>query len=214
MTILKYIPFSYHWIVLRVIGSDVHTILDLGCGDGAFMMDLCGGKNWDITGIELHKPSLSKAKKFGIYNKLLSGDITNMPKDVISKKYDVVFSSQTLEHLNKLEGKKALKTWEKLARKKLVVTTPEGFIEYEPIEAKQENNKLQKHLSGWNYDEMLNLGFSVRGQGAKFIYAKNGIAPKYPKLLFVWMAFSFIVAPLIYFFPKLAIYMVACKKYS
>ena len=101
MTILKYIPFSYHWIVLRVIGSDVHTILDLGCGDGTFMKDLCGGKNWEITGIELHYPSLVRAEETGVYEKLLKGDVTRLPKEILNKKYDVVFSSKRLSILIK-----------------------------------------------------------------------------------------------------------------
>ena len=207
----KYIPFTYHWIVRRAVGANVKTILDLGCGEGDFMKDLSENGNWDITGVELHSESAQKAKQSGIYKAVVRGDVTNLPRDVLNRKYDVVFSSQTLEHLKKSDGRKALEAWEKLAKKRIVVTTPVGFIEYEPIEEKKENNPLQKHLSGWSIKEMKALGFAVYGQGARFIYGKKGLARKFSGILPLWFVISYIASPFVYFFPEYATYMIAVK---
>ena len=93
-----------------------------------------------------------------------------------------------------------------------MVTTPNGFIKYEPIEKKEENNPLQKHLSGWSKEELERTGFAVYGQGAKFIYAENGLARKFPSIMPFWFLISLLFSPIIYFMPKYATYLVAVKK--
>jgi ubiquinone/menaquinone biosynthesis C-methylase UbiE len=211
MTILKKIPFTYLWIVKHAVGKEINTVLDLGCGDGEFMEKLQKGEKWQITGVELHSDSIIAAKKRNIYKRVIRGNIVNLPMAVNKNKYDAVICSQVLEHITKKDGKKALQTWETLANKKLVVSTPTGFIEYAPIETKNENNPLQKHLSGWQPEEMQKMGFSVYGQGARLIYGENGIARVHPNLFTLFSVLGLFLAPIVYFFPKLATYMIAAK---
>ena len=208
---LKNIPFTYHWIVRRAIGKDIKTVLDLGCGEGTFMRDISKGENWEIVGVELFESSIKKANKSGVYKKVIKGDVVSLPRQVTQNKYDVVFASQVLEHLKKEDGQKALKTWQTLAKKRLVISTPVGFIEFEPIERKRENNPLQKHLSGWKPEELSKLGFEAKGQGATFIYGKQSLARKIPPLLSFWSSIAFLFSPLVYLFPNKGLYMVAVK---
>lgn len=212
MASLKHIPFTYHWIVRRAIGDGVKSVLDLGCGEGSFMKDICQAEDWHITGVELFAGSVEKARKIGSYEKVIKADVTKLPENILNKKYDLVFSSQVLEHLDKTKGKQALKVWEELARKRIVVTTPVGFIEYDPIEEKSENNPLKKHLSGWKPQELIKLGFIVHGQGAKFIYGRTGLARKMPSILPFWSILALLVSPLTYLFPKLGLYMICVKE--
>jgi 2-polyprenyl-3-methyl-5-hydroxy-6-metoxy-1,4-benzoquinol methylase len=212
---LKNIPFAYHWIVRRAIGNNVKTVLDLGCGDGEFMKGISEVEGWNITGVELFESSIKKAKKKSLYSEIIRGDVSKLPKNVVSKKYDVVFASQVLEHLKKSEGKKAIKIWQCLAKKRLVITTPVGFIEFSPIEdrAKMQSltNPLQKHLSGWTPKELESLGFVVRGQGLKLVYGPGGIARKFPSLMNFFSILFFVFSPLAYFFPKQATYMISYR---
>ena len=101
-------------------------------------------------------------------------------------------------------------------QKRLVVTTPVGFIKFGPIEESVKweayKNPLQQHLSGWTPDELRSLGFIVRGQGARFIYGPGGIARKLPSLMNFFALFSILFAPIAYFFPKTASNMIAIKK--
>lgn len=205
------LPFSYMWLLRTSIGKP-KTILDLGCSDGRLMELLSRGRNWQITGVELYEDSIKEAKKRGVYQKVIKGDVTNLPTGVKSKKYDVVFCSQVLEHLTKAKGEKALNEWERLSKKRIIISTPVEFIPYDRIESSQEEkNPHQKHLSGWQIKEFASRGYQVRGQGVAFIYGKNGIARKLPSLLFLFSIVSMIFAPLVYFFPHLATYMLTWK---
>ena len=213
MIFLKYLPFSLHWIIRRSIGNKNKTILDLGCGDGSFTRDISVGEDWQIIGLELYENSIRQAKELMIYNQVLKGDVTRIPRSITSKKYDVVFLSQVIEHLPKSVGELALKRWEKLAKKKMIVTTPVGFMEFDRVEKRgMEENKLQKHLSGWKPEEFSKRGYKVYGQGVNFIYGKDGLVRKtHPIFWLVLILISYLTSPIVYYFPKLGTYMVAVK---
>lgn len=212
MDLLNRIPFSYTWIVRNITKSKFKTVLDLGCDRGDFMKGISKDRGWEITGVELYEDSIKVAKESGVYQEVIKGDITKLPKEVVGKKYDLVFCSQVLEHLPKNKGEKVLKEWEELAGKKIMVSTPNGFMPYEKIEVhKDEKNPHQQHLSGWQIKELRDRGYKIRGQGAVFIYGENGIARKLPTLLPFFSLLSIILAPLVYFFPHLATYIIAWK---
>lgn len=212
MDILSKIPFSYGWIVRKISEDNFKTVLDLGCDRGDFMKVISKNRSWSITGIELYDDSIKAAKRSGVYNKVVKGDVTKLPSEVITRKFDLVFSSQVLEHLNKKAGEEALEKWEALTNKRIVISTPVGFIPYEKIESREkEKNPLQTHLSGWDIKELVIRGYRVRGQGAAFIYGKNGIARKFPQFLPLFSILSIIIAPFVYLFPEFATYMIAWK---
>jgi ribosomal protein L11 methylase PrmA len=48
---LLIIPFTYHWIMKKAIGSP-KTLLDLGCGNGDFSYDLFKNDKFQITGVD------------------------------------------------------------------------------------------------------------------------------------------------------------------
>lgn len=188
-------------------------MLDLGCNNGDLMKCISRGENWEIVGVELFKDAAVKARESGVYKKVIKGDVTNLPKELKNKKYDVVFSSQVLEHLPKNKGERALMEWEKFAKKRVVVSTTNGFINYEPIENRiEENNIYQTHLSSWSTKELKKRGFTIVGQGAKIIYGVNGLARKTSTtLLPVWGFVSYFLAVFVYFFPKIGS-IIICKK--
>jgi len=73
-----------------------------------------------------------------------------------------------LEHLEKEQGKKLLEKAEKWARKKIIVSTPNGFLPGE------DSNPLQSHRSGWEIEEMRNYGYMAYGlAGWKFLRKRN-----------------------------------------
>lgn len=212
MNIFNKIPFSYNWIVRRITNSNFKTVLDLGCDRGDFMKVINEGRSWEITGIELYDDSVKEARRSKIYKKVIKGDVTKLTSELLKNKFDLVFSSQVLEHLTKKQGEKVLSRWEKLADKRIVISTPVGFMPYEKIEVKEkEKNPLQTHLSGWEIEEFTSRGYKVRGQGVVFIYGKNGIARNFPSFLPFFSFISIFFAPFIYCFPAFATYMIAWK---
>lgn len=209
---LKRVPFSYHWIFRKAMGKDFISVLDLGCGDGSFISNVLKGERKKVVGVDIHKESLEKAKKLKFYKELIRANVLKLPSRLRRRKFDVVISSQVLEHLSKKEGVKFLNEMERLAKKRIVVSTPSGFIEYTPIEKKEENNPYQRHRSGWKISELKNLGFTVRGQGAKFIYGKGGLARKTPVyFLPFWSFVAYFLAPVVYLYPRLGLISIAKK---
>ncbi len=207
---LSSIPFSYHWILKKAVGSP-STVLDLGCGDGNFSYDLFKDSHFKLTGVELYPDSIKKAKSKKIYSKIVKGDIVNLPKTLKSS-YDVVLVSQAIEHLPKKKGLKAVREWEKKG-KKIIISTPVGFVPFHQLElSEQDQNPYQKHLSGWDVSDFKKMGYKVYGQGWGALY-RNSFIKKLPGSFFpIVSLISFFVSPVIYFYPEFAMYQIAVKE--
>ena len=200
---LKKVPFSYMWILEKSIGK-AKTILDLGTADGALMEVLSKGHKWNITGIDIYDKWLKLAEKKKVYKELKKGDLNPICKKFIRKKrkFDVVFCSQTIEHINRKKGEELLDLSEKLAKKRIVFGTPRGYM-YQPKEFLGEN-PYQRHKSGWKEEDFLKRGYRVYGIGFRPVWSEEGLARTRNKLAhFIYTFISFIFAPLVYFYPNL-----------
>ena len=185
------------------------TILDVGCGDGSFIALLNKDKKFEVIGIDAYKPYLAKAKKTGVYKKLILGDVRKLPFK--EKSFDIVLCSQVIEHLKKEEGEELIRDLEKTAKRQVIVATTVGFFPYEPFEGKDEN-PLQVHQSGWEPKEFEKRGYKVYGQGAGFVYGRKRIVRPLPQLLQIpFFGLSYCLSPLFYFFPKHAAHMICVK---
>jgi ubiquinone/menaquinone biosynthesis C-methylase UbiE len=196
--LLASIPFSSPWIIRNLIG-DAKTILDVGCGDGEAMIKINHDKKYQVTGVDLYKPYLEKAKESGVYKRLVKSDLRKIKFKQNS--FDVVLASQVIEHLSKKDGLKLLSQMSKIAKDKVVVATPNGYVPFEPFEEK-DGNPLQIHKSGWEIAEFESLGYKTYGQGAKFIYNPKGLLYKYRSLKNIFILLSYLFAPFNYFFPS------------
>lgn len=206
------IPFSYMWI-LRYHIDNPNTILDLGCGDGSLMAVLSQGKNWQIVGVDIYEDSLKRAKDRKIYQKLIKGDVLASVRLLrkLSKKYDVVFFSQVIEHIPQKKGEKVLNEIEKLAVNKVIVGTPKGFME-QPQEFLGDNPH-QIHESGWVKGDFRSRGYKVFGIGFAPIWSEFGLARTKNKLLFAFYTLTaYLLSPIIYFFPRLGAGLLCIKE--
>ncbi|MGB9911209.1 MAG: class I SAM-dependent methyltransferase [Microgenomates group bacterium] len=146
--------------------KDCESVLDLGCGPSS-PLQYCKWIKYSV-GVEIFKPYLEESKKRKIHTKYLNKKIEDV--DFPEKSFDAVIMIEVLEHLPKKVGYEILKKAEKWARKKIIVTTPNGFFPMEEVD----KNKYQRHLSGWGVEELKKLGFKCRGLGgAKFFYANE-----------------------------------------
>ncbi len=214
--LLNKIPFTYPWILKNAIGKDVKTILDVGCGTGELMVNLSKGENWGIVGVDIYGPALKKAKKTGVYKELYQSDILKLPKNLTKRKYDVVFSSQVVEHLPKEKALELIGQLEKLAKKRVVITTTVGFMKFNPLEPHHDHlhdeNPFQKHKSGWSSSEFKEMGYISRGQGLFIIYREGYLARKLPRLVLpILQVISLAFSPIVFFFPILGTYQINYK---
>lgn len=210
-----YIPLSYRWILKRSFEDGIKTVLDVGCGEGKLIENILGrNHNLVITGLDIHDESLQEAKERGVYKKLIKQDLTKANWNKINgKKYDLVFCSQLIEHISKKDGKKLLKHLDKYATKRIVVTTPHGFLHYRPMEEKEEKNPYQKHKSGWTVEDFMAEGYRVYGQGLKAVYGEYSLVRKLPRFTYpLFYIFSFLFSPILYLFPNLSYNLIAIKE--
>lgn len=204
-------PFVYLWYVKRLVGHP-KTVLDLGCGNGEFMQGICEA-NWEITGIDIYQESLDLSKEKGIYKKLIKGEIIKVCEKLIreKRKFDLIVCSQTIEHIYKTQGYKLLKLSDKLATERIYVSTPRGHVKQE--KKYLELNPFHVHKSGWYEKDFGKLGYKVYGIGLNYVWSEEGIARRYNNYIAkIAMLISYLLSPIIYYFPTLAAGLVVIKK--
>lgn len=135
--------------------ADCKTVLDLGCGPDSPIRH-CQNIDYSV-GVEVFEPYLKKSRAKKIHNKYYKRDLLRL--DFPKNSFDAVILIEVLEHLPKEEGRKIISLARKWAKKKLIITSPNGFVKQKAVD----NNPWQKHLSGWDYKEMRSLGFKCRG---------------------------------------------------
>lgn len=193
---------------------DFDSVLDLGCGADS-PIKYCEVKY--NVGVDAFKPYIKESKKKKIHNKYILKDITKVKFK--PKSFNAVIMIDVLEHLEKNKGSELLKKAEKWAKKKVVVSTPNGFLPQRTID----KNPFQSHRSGWEVKELEKLGYKAYGMaGWKFLRREN-ISEKVnqegdifatirfrPKVL--WLIISELTQAITYYFPKLAFEIFLVKK--
>lgn len=208
----KYIPFSYINLIYKAIGRNVSTILDLGCGEGGLMNVLSDNEDWQVTGVDIYSPDLNQAKETLKYKNFIKGDLENVVKGLVLKNeiFDVVLCSQAIEHLPKENGRRLLSMLDKLAKKRIVISTPRGYLKQ--LKEVSGINKHQEHLSGWFEKDFIARGYRVKGTGLNILWSCSGLARDDSRIVSsIFRVTSFLISPLVYFIPIMAINLIAIK---
>jgi hypothetical protein len=123
------------------------------------------------------------------------------------RSFDAVIALQILEHLTKEEGLKLLEQMEEWACRKVVVTTPNGYVKQDEYD----NNPLQDHKSGWEARELRKLGFKVRGDGGyKGLRGYKGYVKYQPS--FLWERIADMTQRINWYCPSLAFQLMAVRR--
>jgi len=150
--------------------KDCQSVLDLGCGSRSPLIHIKHLK--DSLGVEVYPPYLKASQKQKIHHRYLKENILNL--DLAPKSFDAVILIEALEHLNKKDGLTILKLASTWARKKVILSTPNGYFPMGEVD----QNPHQKHLSGWTPSQLDKLGFKVRGvSGLKALYTNINHTP-------------------------------------
>lgn len=190
---------------LAVELKNCDSVLDVGCGSWSPLSKV--KKHFYAEGIDIHKPSLEKIKRLKIHDKYRLGDVNKIDEYYQPKSFDAVIALDLIEHLSKSDGLKLIKKMEKIARKKVILLTPNGFIKQDPLK----NNSYQVHQSGWKTGEFIKLGYRVYGvRGLKFIRGEWATIKFKP--WFFWGILSVLSQFFVYCFPKFAFQIFAVKE--
>jgi 2-polyprenyl-3-methyl-5-hydroxy-6-metoxy-1,4-benzoquinol methylase len=180
------------------------NVLDVGCGENSPLGKV--KKSFYSEGVDIFDPSLSKSKKYKIHDKYKNADIRNLGKLYKEKSFDAVIALDVIEHFKKSTAKKIIKDIEKIAIKKVILLTPNGFYPQDTIGG----NPYQVHYSGWSRDDLEHMGYKVKGlRGLKYLrgdYANIRYRP-----WVIWGGLSFVTEPILHLFPSLSYHLFATK---
>jgi len=132
------------------------TILDAGCGRTSALQGVNKGSY--SVGLDSYKPYLIKIRGLSVHNACVLGDVRALPFKFNS--FDCVVATEILEHISKRDGLKMLAEIERVAKNKILMTTPNGFLS---TYAGPDDNPDETHLCGYDVNELVNLGFRVYG---------------------------------------------------
>ena len=102
-------------LVLDYIPNDIESIIDIGCGNGIITNEL--SKQYKVVGVDTSKEALKYLK----CDKINSSS-ENIPVDDLS--FDMVFSSELLEHLPTGILLKTIDEFKRIAKKYIFITIP------------------------------------------------------------------------------------------
>lgn len=194
----------FFYKVLEFNLTDCKSVLDVGCGSNSPLRFV--RKTFYSEGVDIYKPSIDKTKKSNIHDKYVVGDIRKLSKIYEPKSFDAVMAIDVIEHLEKEEGFALLKKMERIARKKIIILTPNGFLD----QGHYGDNVYQDHKSGWSAKDLQKLGFKVYGlRSFKEIRGEFTTIKYKPWIL--WGFIAFITEPLLYFFPNFSFHLFAVK---
>ena len=198
--------FPTHVYVLKQELKDWESVLDLGYGPDS-PLQYCSNVQHSV-GVEAFQPYLEESKKKQIHSEYVSKNIRDL--DFEENSFDAVIMLEVIEHLEEQEGLEVLKKLEKWARKKVIISTPNGFFPQKVVD----NNPMKVHLSGWDIPKIKSFGFNrFKGlAGLKYLRAEIDhdtmgddlfISIKY-KPKFFWFIIATLSQILTYRLPNLA----------
>jgi 2-polyprenyl-3-methyl-5-hydroxy-6-metoxy-1,4-benzoquinol methylase len=145
---------SYHLELSKIL-KDCRSLLDIGCGVSSPTRFFSIEKT---VGTDIHLPSVHEAKRKGTHHEIYLCDIKDISKNFAEKEFECCIALDVIEHLSKEDGYKLISDMERIASKKVVISTPNGLLPQ-----KGESGDFQEHISGYNTDEMRRLGYRVIG---------------------------------------------------
>ncbi len=196
---------ALYYRVLAWSLRDVKSLLDVGCGSNSPLAKV--PKGFYSVGVDAFGPSIEKSKKLGIHNAYKKGNVLAIDKLFKKNQFDAVVALDLIEHLEKKQGYELIKKMSSVAKKKIIIMTPNGFYKQDPYDG----NKWQIHRSGWTVDDFVKLGFTVRGiRGLKWLRGEYATLKWKPWIF--WGVVSVLTEPFTYFIPRLAHQLFAVKE--
>lgn len=165
MSILDRIAATPEALMERAVG-DARTVLDVGCGTNSPLGRF--RRRFERTvGVDLFPPSAES----GVHDEYRVMDVMRLEDEFEPRSFDAVVAFDVIEHLDEADVLRLLAMMERIARRRVVVHTPNGFLPQEEYEG----NPLQVHRSGWTAERMRELGYSVRGSnGLRWLRGAEG----------------------------------------
>ena len=187
--------------------NDSSAILDLGCGANSPLSKIKLSENVYTVGVDVFGKSIKESKKKKIHSKYVRCNLLDIEKHLQSRKFDTVIAIDVIEHLSRKDGIKLISLMKRIASKKVIIFTPNGYYDQDSYGG----NPYQVHKSGWHVQDFSTRGFNVFGlRGLKYLRGEYA-SIKYKPWVF-WGFVSFISELFTYFLPRYAYHLFAVYK--
>ncbi|HTX60350.1 MAG TPA: class I SAM-dependent methyltransferase [Verrucomicrobiae bacterium] len=132
---------------------DCSSVIDVGCGtDSRLQYANFRGRT---IGADAYPPALSP--KHPLHDEYVRCDLRDFTYP--EKSVDACVLLDVIEHLTKEDGWRLVDRLERIARKRVIVATPNGFLPQPP----SADNPFQEHISGWETHELREQGYRIYG---------------------------------------------------
>lgn len=153
-----------------------YVFVEQSTARGESLLSLCAGIGYelnglntqDITAVDIVPQYLETLKNSYPHVKTVLSDVLKYTHAQPSNSVDVISIIDGIEHLTKIEGLLLMKEMERVARKEILLFTPQGgkkdgFVKNEPHNAWgiEGGDEHQVHQSGWKLSELEELGFDL-----------------------------------------------------
>jgi 2-polyprenyl-3-methyl-5-hydroxy-6-metoxy-1,4-benzoquinol methylase len=190
------------------VGNCCDSLLDVGCGLCSPVKSL-SPRPCRLVGVDGFAPAVEQSNTRGIHDEYHIIDVMEITRVFAPRSFDCVLAGDIIEHLHKPDALELLKRMESLARRKVIVATPNGFVSQDA----EYGNPLQIHLSGWTSKEMSLYGYRVIGIGGlRWIRGELGHIRWWPKP--AWYIASTLTQRLLEHMPQLAFALLCVKDIS
>jgi len=164
-------------LLFRRVAEEVHgaaRIVDMAVGSGQTLARSLAANPFvdldQVIAIDLWRPSLHVARTRWRVPHVVQADARRLP--LPDRSVDVALLLDAIEHFPADEVPGLLAEARRVARTKILVYTPNGFME----QGEEGGNPYQAHHSGWTPAALRDLGFEVEGHGVNVERAKHHVA--------------------------------------
>ena len=149
------LPLVSCLLELRRILADCDSVLDMGCGPSSPLRYLPFRR---AVGMEAYRPAFEAAARAGTHHELHLGDVRAAAGRFAAGSFCCCVAVDLIEHLTQPDGYRLIEDMARLASRRVVLLTPNGFLPQQG-----QDGDLQAHHSGWTAADLRRLGFRVTG---------------------------------------------------
>ena len=137
--------------------GDIVTVLDVACGL-SFKSKYIDAQV--RVGVDIHEEYFKHIESEVPYA-VVKYDVRKLKEIFVPKSFDLVIALDIIEHLEKDEALDMIKQCETIARKAVVLETPEGYVPQNIDIQGHGADEWQTHRCGWEVKELEDIGYSV-----------------------------------------------------
>jgi SAM-dependent methyltransferase len=134
------------------------SVLDVGCG---FRSPIRSFSHLipRTVGVDGYDKAIERSRAAGIHSEYHRMDLMKVGEFFGPKSFDAAIALDVIEHFDKPEGYRFLEMLESIARKRVIIFTPNGFLPQD----EWDGNVHQLHRSGWEVYDFELRGYRVTG---------------------------------------------------